>query len=662
MFLKSLQWRLVSFFCIFSFCLIIPVGLFLNKLVEDKYYGNFADQIIVGFEKWDFKTADPDEGQLVDEMINNAFLFSANTENSSYTIAKKTGEIVNSNDSKIPGSKGEISYALLQSDNFVEAMTGNTRNKQILESYDNNEFFDYAKQIGDYILYFRYYKDDWADMLASFNRIIMTSIWIGFAIAFVLGYFFSKTITAPIGTLMNKAVNIAAGDFDELPEVTSDDEISKLTGAFNNMAVSLKKTLTEISSEKNKIETIINYMTDGIIAYNLKGEVIHSNPAARRMLRDGGNADAGNTAEPADTAAEPAANPANNPGSPVVPAANAGVPSTNTGVPVANTVKTAAVPARDPNVAGDTADPVAGAATSAFDNYCRKLYNEYSINDVLYLEAYNTKEYDLTIGKRMLKVYFAVFTGENNKAEGVIAVLHDVTEQQRLENMRKDFVANVSHELRTPLTSIKSYAETLMDGGVDDPEDVSRLLGVINSEAHRMTRLVKDLLQLSRMDNQQLPWNMEEISFVQLVKDTVDKMEMEALSKRQLLRSYVLGDVPNIQADYGRLEQVVINILSNAIKYTPEGGAITVYIGRTSNEVYFKAVDTGIGIPENDLPRIFERFYRVDKARSREMGGTGLGMAIAKEIVEAHSGSITLESELGKGTEVTVKLPIRRQM
>jgi two-component system sensor histidine kinase VicK len=296
-----------------------------------------------------------------------------------------------------------------------------------------------------------------------------------------------------------------------------------------------------------------------------------------------------------------------------------------------------------------------------FEEYCQKIYREYSINDVLYLDAYSTKEFDLSVGNRMIKAYFVVFTGEHNKAEGVIAVLHDVTEQQRLENMRKEFVANVSHELRTPLTSIKSYAETLLDGAVDDRESAMHFLSVINSEADRMTRLVKDLLQLSRLDNQQLQWNFEEISLVELVKSSVERMELEAGSRRQALQCFVLGEIPFIEADYGRLEQVVFNLLSNAIKYTPEGGTVTVYIGKIVNDVYFKVADTGIGIPDNDLPRIFERFYRVDKARSREMGGTGLGLAIAKEIVEAHGGAINITSQIGFGTEVTVQLPIRRE-
>ena len=223
--------------------------------------------------------------------------------------------------------------------------------------------------------------------------------------------------------------------------------------------------------------------------------------------------------------------------------------------------------------------------------------------------------------------------------------------------MRKEFVANVSHELRTPLTSIKSYTETLLDGDIDDRELSVKFLKVINSEADRMTRLVKDLLQLSRLDNKQMKWNMKEISIVNLVKYTVNKMQIEAKNKGHTLVCHVIGDIPDIIGDKDRLEQVIVNIISNAIKYTQEDGNISVYIGKNYSEVYVKVTDNGVGIPEEDLPRIFERFYRVDKARSREMGGTGLGLSIAREIVEAHGGNISINSEYGKGTEVLIKIP-----
>jgi len=225
--------------------------------------------------------------------------------------------------------------------------------------------------------------------------------------------------------------------------------------------------------------------------------------------------------------------------------------------------------------------------------------------------------------------------------------------------MRREFVANVSHELRTPITSIKSYTETLLDGAAEDPETTDRFLNVINSEADRMTRLVKDLLQLSRLDNEQMSWKIEKVSLKDIVKSIVNRMQLEAGRKNQKLESFVIGEIPDISADKDRIEQVMVNIINNALKYTPDNGQITVYVGKLINDVYVKVTDTGIGIPNESLDRVFERFYRVDKARSRDLGGTGLGLAIAKEIIEAHGGTINITSEAAKGTEVTVRLPTK---
>lgn len=590
MFLKSLQWRLVSFFCLISICLMIPIGFFLNNKVDNWYYQSFKEGIDRGFEYWDIaKKSNPDSGEIDDELRQNknGSLFNIIGINKSYTIFNtRTNEIYTSSDSRYDSNnKGEFYNELLESDNFVRAMSGKDGGEKKLERYGKKEFFDYAKPIGENVLYFRYYKDEWQQTIDDFNNIILSSLMIAVIFAFVLGYMLSKTITVPIVRIMHKAESIATGNFDQVLEVKSDDEIGKLTSTFNNMAKNLKDTLAEISSEKNKIETILNYMTDGVVAFNLKGEVIHINPAAKQIIGK----------ENIDI---------------------------------------------------------------TFNEYVKKYDLGISIEEVLYLETLHSREVKIDVNDKTLRIYFAAFTDEAKKPEGIIAVLQDITEQQKLENMRREFVANVSHELRTPLTSIKSYAETLLDGAMEDRETTEKFLGVINSEADRMTRLVKDLLQLSRLDNRQMQWNIHEICFVELVKSCVDKMQMEAGNKQQALECFVIGEIPCIKADHDRIEQVVLNIISNAIKYTPDDGKITVYIGKTHSEVYMKVVDTGIGIPQKDLPRIFERFYRVDKARSREMGGTGLGLAIAREIVEAHSGFITISSEAGNGTEVVVKLPV----
>ena len=596
---KSIQWRLVSIFIMLAIFLIVPVGLFLNRQVETQHYNSFKTAIERGFNNWAIREDSTLEDMLEYLSVNkgrNAITdFAIIDEYRSYTIINKENLKVEYSSDRYydvaGGSGGLFLNEIIGSDNFIAVLSGETKgDKNKLVRLEGRKYFDYSREIkladGTYIMYFRYDSEAWKETLDSFNSIIMSSLMFSILISLVLGYLLSKTITSPIIKLMHRARRIAAGEFDQKLEVMSDDEIGQLTKAFNFMANNLKNTLIEISREKNKIETIFNYMTDGVIAFNLKGEVIHINPASRVMLGD-----------------------------------------------------------EDFDINMD------------FYKFSAKYNLDIKIEDVIYLGTITSREVEIKEEDRILKVYFAVFTDENKKPEGVIAVLHDVTEQQKLDNMRREFVANVSHELKTPLTTIKSYTETLLDGDLNNQQTAEKFLKVIDVEADRMARLVKDLLQLSSIDNKQTKWKMKEVSFVDIVKSSVNKMEIEAINKEQELECYVIGDIPPVKADKDRMEQVILNLLSNAIKYTPEKGKITIYIGKTHTEVYAKVVDNGIGIPEEDLPRIFERFYRVDKARSREMGGTGLGLSIAKEITEAHGGTITISSVASKGTEVLLKLP-----
>lgn len=243
-----------------------------------------------------------------------------------------------------------------------------------------------------------------------------------------------------------------------------------------------------------------------------------------------------------------------------------------------------------------------------------------------------------------------------NRILGHILVFQDITKQHRLETMRKEFVANVSHELRTPLTTIKSYAETLLDGALEEKELSRQFTSVINNEADRMTRLVNNLLELSRLDNRETQWDLKPIDPVTILNEVLTKMRVNIQRKGQILEVRVPERSPEVLVDKDKIEQVFQNILSNANKYTPKGGKISVELSYDEKTVSIAFKDTGIGIPKEDLPRIFERFYRVDKTRSREMGGTGLGLSIAQEIVQAHNGEIQIESEPGVGTCVTVRL------
>ena len=426
--------------------------------------------------------------------------------------------------------------------------------------------------------------------IMSINKILTSATILALCITALLGNLLSRTFTGPIKEVTSKAERLAKGDFGQTIAVKSRDEVGQLTEMFNYLTVRLKSTLDEMSREKNKVEAILTNMTDGIIAVNAEGVVIHANPAAYKIFN-----------------------------------------------------------IREEDLYNRN-----------FDDAAEKLDLGITFNDIL---NDSDKNYNiLSINNLIIKISVVQIINEHNKAEGAMLVLQDVTEQEKLDKMRKEFVANVSHELRTPLTTIRSYTETLLDGASDNKEYTLNFLKVINSESERMTRLVKDLLQLSKLDYDKMEWNMKSLNILNLLRDCVVKMEMAARQKNQSLSFEAIGELCEINGDKDRIEQVIINIISNAIKYTPENGSIKVTAKRLKDSVEIRIADSGIGIPKEDLPRLFERFYRVDKARSRSMGGTGLGLSIAKNIVEAHKGSIRIESEYGKGSEVIINFPCEESL
>ena len=268
-------------------------------------------------------------------------------------------------------------------------------------------------------------------------------------------------------------------------------------------------------------------------------------------------------------------------------------------------------------------------------------------------------EIDYAANKRILKILLAMFGTAEDENSGIMAVLHDITEQKKLDSSRREFVANVSHELRTPLTNVKGYTETLLDAGDElDGETRRNFLQVIYNESDRMTHIVKDLLTLSQLDQGKMDMEMSPIPVKLIVQNIASAMLIEARGQGLTLETKLEEPLPLILADRNRMEQVIANIVSNAIKYNRPGGTVTLSAFSQEDKVVIKVQDTGIGIPQEDIPRLFERFYRVDKARSRERGGTGLGLAIAKEIVEQHQGTIGVESQLDAGTTVTITLPV----
>jgi len=264
---------------------------------------------------------------------------------------------------------------------------------------------------------------------------------------------------------------------------------------------------------------------------------------------------------------------------------------------------------------------------------------------------------EVRVGPLVLLAYVTPLQSETNRLAGTVVVFHDITELERLESMRREFVANVSHELKTPLTTVKSYVETLLDGAADEPDLRARFLRVVESETDRMARLVKDLLNLSQLDHGVGEWDIQAHELPLLVEECIAKLSVPIDRKALHIRLDIAAETPLGLFDRDKLQQVVLNLLANAIEFTPANGEIHLEVRPEGSMVWVAVRDSGIGIPQEDLSRIFERFYRVDKARSRVLGGTGLGLAIARQIIELLGGTIWIDSKVGRGTEVVFTVP-----
>lgn len=292
---------------------------------------------------------------------------------------------------------------------------------------------------------------------------------------------------------------------------------------------------------------------------------------------------------------------------------------------------------------------------SNFEIIFEKLGIQADFDKLLAGERYESADEYVIIDDKYLKMQFDEYLNAKGEADGLVVVIQDVTKQQKLDQMRKEFVANVSHELRTPLTTVKIYTETLIDGAIDDRENAMHFLSVMEKEADRMTALVQDLLELSRIDNKQIQLKFVLIELKDIIEEVVEAQQVHIANKGHTLKvNFDETTSYFIRGDVFRIRQILHNILSNAIKYTVEEGTITISMHKANSKIQIAISDTGMGIPQEDIQRIFERFYRVDKARSRKLGGTGLGLSIAKELMALHNGDISIQSKVGEGTTVTL--------
>ena len=433
-----------------------------------------------------------------------------------------------------------------------------------------------------------YIVDNKTELRATMRNMISTifyALLIGMMLSVMLSVILSRTITAPLATLEKQAANMTSGKFTQpIPTPQGKDEITSLTSTFNNMALQLMETMKTLNLEKNKLETILERLNDGVMAFDTEGKPLHINSTARTLLR---------------------------------------------------------LPKEE---------------TPDFNTLFEGLGADITLDYVLSAPVGFATERKISTEHTVMQAYFAGFFTESNQISGVVAALQDVTEWERLDASRREFVANVSHELRTPLSTIKSYTETLSDILEEPDETTLHFLSTIDRETDRMTRMVKDLLTLSSLgENANLKY--ERFPLPGFLASIAEKLTHTFREKNQTITCCFPEDMPYIAADKDRMEQVVINLLTNASKYSPENTTVTLTCGQDSGMAMIRVTDQGIGIAPENLPRIFERFYRVDKARSRSAGGTGLGLAIAKEITEAHGGVISIDSQIGLGTEITVLIP-----
>ncbi len=418
-------------------------------------------------------------------------------------------------------------------------------------------------------------KNQWLKLILFF--FIIGSIIIG-ALGFTIAWNYNI-----IGTDIIKKISISILIFGIICIFIAIFTIRKVIKPMSKM---LKGEIAKsyIDNDKQK-DTILEHMTDGVVTFDMQGNLTYINPAASQMLE-----------------------------------------------------------------------------INESDNTFEKIFSKYediNMEKIIYLESWTSSETKIENSKATMNLFFVPFKDEINRPTGVMVVVQDITEHVKLDDMRKEFVADVSHELKTPLTSIKGFSETLLDSDCDK-ETERHFISIINDNAERMERLVQDLLILSRYDSKKNNNKVVEFDLGELAKKCSEKFEIEVKKRNQELECFVTADVPPVQADKDGIERVIINIISNSVKYTPDGGKINVYVGYVHNDAYVKIKDTGIGIPKEDIDKIFERFYRVDKARSRQLGGTGLGLSIAKEIIEQNNGSITVNSQVGKGTEVVIRIPVKK--
>lgn len=434
------------------------------------------------------------------------------------------------------------------------------------------------------------------DSINSVVVIFATASLIATAIGMALAIVISRAITRPIDEMKKQTSRIARGDYSGQVRIYGQDELGQLAQAVNNLSVKIEEAQESSEAERRRLDSVLSHMSDGVIATDRRGNITIINEMASEDL----------------------------------------------------------------NVNPD--EVIGRSILDVLD-----IRSRYTLREILENQDEIILDLSDAEHEQVLNAYFSLIQRESGFISGLVCVLHDVTEQQKIDRERRQFVSNVSHELRTPLTSMRSYIEALNDGAWKDPEVAPQFLKVTQDETDRMIRMINDLLSLSRMDSGRLQLELELVNLNELFNYILNRFDMmldkdnndtrDTKTKNYTIkRDFTKRDLW-VEIDTDKFIQVVDNIMNNAIKYSPDGGVITCRLLETHNHVILSITDQGLGIPKKDLSHVFDRFFRVDKARSRAQGGTGLGLAISKEVIALHHGKIWVDSIEGKGSTFYISLP-----
>lgn len=588
---SSIKWKFILIYFLLVFIAMVIVGVFIVEKLEDQQIESVTNSMVQSMENIIEGSSYISEDDWIDnrEEIQdtlNEWRLGAN--DTLYLIHDKEVPTIiasTARDQREARTTNALSYKNTDPALIINAFKGDKSHKALKRMNSDSYYQHYAypvlSSVGKVkgVLYMTSNLDDVHRTVDTSKIILTNATLLALSITIILGFLIASSITVPIRDVTKKAEEMAKGDFDQFVDVKSDDEIGQLANMFNYLTLKLKDTIRDMDLEKSKLDTIFNYMTEGVVAVDNDNRIIHVNLIAMDILG----------------------------------------------------IKEEDIKDR---------------------NYLQ--IDDFKV-DSRKLEG-TDGEVVKDINSQIYKIKYAPFKNEENNIGGLIYVFQDITKEHKLDNIRKEFVANVSHELKTPITTIKSYAETLIENDIE--KDIEKkFLNVIDSECDRMSRLVSDLLQLSNLDYERETWNKVELSIEDIIDDVLLKLNFSFKEKNQIIDLQIQDNLPKITADKDGIQQVILNVLSNSNKYTRQDGKISIKTLQEDEMLVIKVEDNGIGISKDDQIRIFERFYRVEKGRSRKLGGTGLGLAISKEIIVAHHGEISIESEIASGSQVTIKLP-----